>query len=261
MKLNNNIEELRELIARPSELQVAVYGKYNHGKSSLLNALVEKEVFKTADIRETVTIQAHTKDKITWVDTPGLDADVYEKDDSKAKKILKKSDLLLFVHSVNEGELDEKELNFLKERYETNNNILLILSQTDKIAEVETVQNIIEEQLEFMINTIQIIAVSSKRASHKNEKIRNMSNIKNISQIIHQKREKLLKNRDIEKNSLKKEIQISIDEKIANLNLKKAKVSTEIFKLKEEFEKDVQNIPNKNGSTGDIFGNMQSGLL
>jgi small GTP-binding protein len=245
MKLNNNIEELRELIARPSELQVAVYGKYNHGKSSLLNALVEKEVFKTADIRETVTIQSHTKDNITWVDTPGLDADVYKEDDSKAKEILNKSDLLLFVHSVNEGELDGKELTFLKERYKKNNNILLVLSQTDKISELETVQDVIEHQLEFMSNPIQIIAVSSKRANHKNEKIKNMSNIKKITQVIHKKREELLGKRDIEKNRLKKEIQISIDEKITNLNLKKSKVSTEISKLKQEFKEDVQDIHNR----------------
>jgi small GTP-binding protein len=245
MKLNNNIEELKELIARASELQVAVYGKYNHGKSSLLNALVEKEVFKTADMRETVTIQSYTKESITWVDTPGLDADVYEKDDSKAKKILNKSDLLLFVHSVNEGELDAKELNFLKERYKKNNNILLILSQTDKISDVETVQDVIKHQLEFMVNSIQIIAVSSKRASHKNEKIRNMSNIKEISQIIQQKKEKLLGKRDIEKNNLKKEIQMSIDRKIDGLNLKKLKVSDEISKLKKEFKEDVQDIYNR----------------
>jgi len=245
MKLNRNIEELRELIARPSELQVAVYGKYNHGKSSLLNALVEEEVFKTADIRETVSIQSHTKESITWIDTPGLDADVHEDDDSKAKEILNKSDLLLFVHSVNEGELDEKELTFLKERYEKNNNILLILTQIDKVTEIEAVQNIIEEQLDFMINSILIIAVSSKRANHKDERIRKMSNIEKISEIIYQKKEKLLKKRDIEQNTLKKEIEVSLNKKIADLNLKKSKISAEISELKKQFIQDVANIPAK----------------
>jgi len=245
MKLNRNIEELRELIARPSELQVAVYGKYNHGKSSLLNALVEEEVFKTADIRETVSIQSHTKESITWIDTPGLDADVHEDDDSKAKEILNKSDLLLFVHSVNEGELDEKELTFLKERYEKNNNILLILTQIDKVTEIEAVQNIIEEQLDFMINSILIIAVSSKRANHKDDRIRKMSNIEKISEIIYQKKEKLLKKRDIEQNTLKKEIEVSLNKKIADLNLKKSKISAEISELKKQFIQDVANIPAK----------------
>ena len=245
MKLNDNIKELRELIARPTELQVAVYGKYNHGKSSLLNALVKKEVFKTADIRETVTIQSHTKDNITWVDTPGLDADVYEQDDSKAKEILNKSDLLLFVHSVNEGELDEKELTFLEERYNKNNNILVILTQVDRISELESVQKVIESQLEFMMNTRRIIPVSSKRANHKNEKIRDMSNVEEITQFIHQKREELLKKREVEKNSLKEGIQKEIENSITSLNQEKSKVSTEISKLKQEFKEDVANIPSK----------------
>lgn len=242
MKLNNNIEELRELIARPSELQVAVYGKYNHGKSSLLNALVEKEVFKTADIRETVTIQSHTKESITWIDTPGLDADVYEKDDSKAKEILNKSDLLLFVHSVNEGELDEKELTFLQERYKENSNILLILTQIDKTSELEDVQNVIESQLEFMINAIQVIAVSSIRVNHQKEKIRQMSNIESILKVIHKKKEKLLKKRTIEKANLKEKVQKSIDEKTINLNGKKSELLIEIAKLKEDFSNDKNKI-------------------
>lgn len=242
MKLNENIEELKTLVARPSELQIAVYGKYNHGKSSLLNALVGEKIFKTADIRETIISKSHTKNSITWIDTPGLDADVDEEDDNNAKEVLNRSDLLLFVHSINEGELDEKELTFLKERYKNNNNILLVLSQTDKVSEVESVQNVIKNQLDFIVNPIQIIAVSSKRANHKNEKIKQMSNIKKITQIIHQKKEELLKKRDIEKNSLKKKIQISINDEISHLNLKKSKISNDISKLKEEFEKDVQDI-------------------
>lgn len=244
MRLNDNIEKLRELIGRPTELQVGVYGKYNHGKSSLLNALVEKEVFKTADIRETVTIQSYTKDNITWVDTPGLDADVYEEDDNKAKEILNKSDLLLFVHSVNEGELDEKELVFFKEIYR-GNDILLILTQIDKVTEFETVQNIIKKQLGDILNSIKIIAVSSKRANNKNEKIRNMSNIKNILQIIDDKREKLLGKRDKEKNTLKSNIENSIKEEIANLNLEKSRISNKISALKKEFEQDVADIRNR----------------
>lgn len=119
------------------------------------------------------------------------------------------------------------------------------MTQTDKISEVETVQDAIDYQLQFMINSIQIIAVSSKRANHQNEKIRKMSNIEKISQTIHQKREELLDKRNIEKNSLKNKIQISIDEKIACLNLKKSRISNEISELKEKFEEDVQNIENR----------------
>ena len=59
----SNIErkcnKLDELKNRSKELQVAVYGKYNHGKSSLLNALIKHQnKFKVADKRETVKIES-----------------------------------------------------------------------------------------------------------------------------------------------------------------------------------------------------------
>lgn len=242
MELNDKIEELKELIGRPSELQVAVYGKYNHGKSSLLNALVKKEVFKTADIRETITIKSHTKDNITWVDTPGLDADVDKQDDNKAKEILNKSDLLLFVHSANEGELDNKELTFLKERYKENNNILFTLTQIDKLSEVKDVKDVIEHQLKFMINSIDIIAVSSKRANHENEKIRQMSNIENIKKIIMQKKEKILQNRSIQKETLKEKIKELINLKLISLNQKLENIINKKMNLHISYTKDFTKI-------------------
>lgn len=246
MELNDKIEELKELIERPRELQVAVYGKYNHGKSSLLNALVKKEVFKTADIRETITIKSHTKDNITWVDTPGLDADVKEKDDNKAKEILSKSDLLLFVHSANEGELDKKELTFLEERYKENNNILFILTQIDKLSEVKAVQDEIENQLKkSMLNSIDIIAVSSKRANHENEKIRQMSNIENIKKTIMQEKEKILQNRSIQKETLKEEIKELINLKLRNLKQELEDIMNEKMILNISYTKELRNIMNR----------------
>ena len=56
-KINHLIANLDKLQNRPNKLQVAVYGKYNHGKSSLLNVLVNQDIFKVADIRETVEIK------------------------------------------------------------------------------------------------------------------------------------------------------------------------------------------------------------
>ncbi|HMY00844.1 MAG TPA: 50S ribosome-binding GTPase, partial [Agitococcus sp.] len=80
------IPELSSEVERCSFLQkglsdpvrIAVFGKYNHGKSTLLNAVIGKEgVFKASDARETVKNQEFfDKDRnIIWVDTPGLDAD------------------------------------------------------------------------------------------------------------------------------------------------------------------------------------------
>ena len=242
MKLNENIEQLRELISRPSQLQIAVYGKYNHGKSSLLNALVKKDIFKTADIRETVKIQSYTNRDITWIDTPGLDADVKESDDTEANRLLSTSDLLLFVHSVNEGELDNKEVLFLKEQSKNSKNIILVLTQIDKIDSLDNVKKIIEEQLISMSKPIEVVTVSSKRASHHNSKIREKSNINILFKIIDSNKEKMLYQREKDKTTLKRKIQKDINIKLLKLNQSKAEVSRELSILKNEFLEDVDNV-------------------
>ena len=242
MKLNENMQQLKALVARPSELQVAVYGKYNHGKSSLLNALIGEEFFKTADIRETVKLKSYTKKNVTWVDTPGLDADVAQKDDHLANELLTTSDLLLFVHSVNEGELDSKEVTFLKEQYKNKRNITLVLTQIDKTETLNSLQSVIEKQLDFMTQPIEIIAVSSKRASHANEKIKEKSNISILLDSIDTNRKKMLELREKEKAILKDEIQNEIDKKLLELKRSKAELSKELSILEYDFLKDVDNV-------------------
>ena len=242
MKLNESIEQLRELLSQPLELQVAVYGKYNHGKSSLLNSLIGKEVFKTADIRETVTIKSYIKDNITWIDTPGLDADVTHKDDDKANKFLNKIDLLLFVHSVNEGELDNKEINFIKRQYQEDKNIILILAQIDKIGTLENIQNKIARQLLFMTIPIKRIAVSSKRASHFNQKVREQSNIKSLIKFIQNQKNGILERRGKKKVILKEKIIKMIEEKIFQLDKEKSTISADINQIIKDFEEDKKDI-------------------
>ena len=244
MKLNENMEQLKALVTRPSELQVAVYGKYNHGKSSLLNALIGEEFFKTADIRETVKLKSYTKKNVTWVDTPGLDADVAQKDDHLANELLTTSDLLLFVHSVNEGELDSKEVTFLKEQYKNKRNITLVLTQIDKTETLHSVQSVIEKQLEFMTQPIEIIAVSSKRASHANEKIREKSHINLLLNTIDANKNKMLELREEEKAILKNKIQSKIEKRLSELNESKQNLLTEVYELENEFLKDVENVKN-----------------
>jgi len=242
MKLNENIEQLRELISRPSQLQIAVYGKYNHGKSSLLNALVKKDIFKTADIRETVKIQSYTNKYITWIDTPGLDADVKESDDKEANKLLSTSDLLLFVHSVNEGELDSKEVLFLKEQSKNSKNIILVLTQIDRTETLNSLKTVIKKQFTSMSKPIEIIAVSSKRASHNNLKIRKKSNIDILLEMIEKNKNKMLNKREQEKSNLKREIQKDVDIKLLKLNQNKTELSKELSILKNEFLEDVDNV-------------------
>ena len=130
-----------------SPFKIVVYGKYNHGKSTFLNAwLNQSELFNTSDKRETVINQEYfdQENNIAWIDTPGLDA--HEQDDAEAQEAVKEADIILLVHDIISGELDEKELKMIESFSMTNKQKLkLLLTKID--------QN--EDNLPLIINNIE----------------------------------------------------------------------------------------------------------
>jgi uncharacterized protein ACIAD1443 len=94
---------------------VVCIGAYNHGKSSLLNALTksyDNTLFKVADKRETTQNKCHEFDGVIYTDTPGLNAT--SEDDSMALDAVINSDVNIFVHSQLDGELGKKEMEYLQ---------------------------------------------------------------------------------------------------------------------------------------------------
>lgn len=149
----HDIARLREL-ALGRAPTVTVIGKYNHGKSRLLNELVGHDVFSVADRRETVALSEHLHRGVHWLDAPGLDADVGTRDDRHALQATwLKSDIRLFVHAAKEGELDAKELALLNElgadSRRTHRQTLFLLSQIDQLpseTELSNVVNVLHRQ-------------------------------------------------------------------------------------------------------------------
>ncbi|BBU32928.1 hypothetical protein BTHE68_66620 (plasmid) [Burkholderia sp. THE68] len=133
---------------------VTVIGKYNHGKSRLLNELIGQDAFAVADRRETVTLSDSVHRGVRWLDAPGLDADVGTEDDRHALHAAwLHADIRLFVHAAKEGELDAKELALLAELYaddaRSKRQTLFVLSQVDQLAddaELRKVRNAIDAQ-------------------------------------------------------------------------------------------------------------------
>lgn len=171
------LKRLGNLKNAPKEPRIAAFGKYNHGKSTLLNALVGKTVFKAADKRETKEIKEYLYDDIIWVDTPGLDADVEGKDDKKAMKgALEISDVLLLVHNVELGELDKSELELYKRLSKQDKNhrrkIVLALTQIDQVNEeqLETVKNKIKKQVPDLV-LFPISAVRYQKGVEQNQPV------------------------------------------------------------------------------------------
>jgi small GTP-binding protein len=136
------VKRLKFLKEQAKEVRVAAFGKYNHGKSTLLNAMIGKEVFKTADKRETIKNAEYKHDGIVWIDTPGLDADVKKKDDQQAKSgAFQMADFIFLVHRVDAGELDKYELqlyqDMIKQDRNSSKKMCLVLTQIDQINKIQ----------------------------------------------------------------------------------------------------------------------------
>lgn len=102
-------KKIAEIDADSKNINIINAGIMNHGKSSLFNSLMDKEIFAAQDVRTTVVNQnAQWFDNVYLIDTPGLEAE--KKDDTAAYDAYRRANMIIFVHNVKVGELHEKEL-------------------------------------------------------------------------------------------------------------------------------------------------------
>jgi len=169
-EIKNKIIRLEYLSTKENNyFNVVVYGKYNHGKSSLLNALIgDESIFKVEDCRTTTKNDSFIDGLkgIKWIDTPGLSADIQGNDDTHATNaITKEADIILFVHSLRMGELDQAEMEYLKDLVylKPASSLILVLTQQDqtRAEQFETVYGCIEKQVEQF--NLKNICVSTTR--------------------------------------------------------------------------------------------------
>lgn len=146
---------------------ITVIGKYNHGKSRLLNELIGQDIFTVADRRETIALNEHQYQQVTWLDAPGLDADVGGQDDHLAQEALWcKSDIRLFVHSVKEGELDSAEHPLLQQLHQdaqrSQRQTLLVLTQVDQVPDQAVLQQVLDS-IQQQVPLFKLLPVSATR--------------------------------------------------------------------------------------------------
>lgn len=100
---NSNLEQqefnklriiFEDKISNP-DLRVMVYGVYNAGKSTLINAMAGEEVAEVGDVPVTDTVAEYTCGSYKVLDTPGIDAPL-EHEEITIKEILK-ADAIIFV--------------------------------------------------------------------------------------------------------------------------------------------------------------------
>lgn len=97
-------KKIAEINDDAQKVNIINAGVMNHGKSSLFNSLINKDVFPEEDIRTTVKIQVEQwSNKACLIDTPGLSAEIV--DDVVAYEAYRRANVILFVHRVDTGEI------------------------------------------------------------------------------------------------------------------------------------------------------------
>jgi len=146
---------------------ITVVGKYNQGKSRLLNELCGDDVFAVADRRETTQVSHYDRAGARWMDAPGLDADVAQADDQQAEiATWISADIRLLVHSAKGGELDGTEVSLAKALVAddalTGRKSLLVLTQIDQVPDAAVLAGITASILE-QVPDLPLHAVSAVR--------------------------------------------------------------------------------------------------
>lgn len=118
-ELDNLIYFEEQLNQKDSMVKIVVFGSYNAGKSSLLNSLtnqLENEYFPTADVPQTRVNKTFEMDSVCFIDTPGLD--VNDDDTQQAKMGSLEGDVVIFVHKLTSGSLQQHDLDAMKAVYQ-----------------------------------------------------------------------------------------------------------------------------------------------
>jgi predicted GTPase len=255
------IDELKSAI-KEDNIVATCMGLYNHGKSSLLNALIkdlEGKTFKTADTRETTTNKTVKYKNLTFVDTPGLNAQ--KNDDKRVMDAVKKSDINIFVHNVNTGEFVAAEVEFFhnikkhwKNPKEFIERTIFVLSRIDEANSNEDVKNT-AKKMKYQIKEIfetnaYAVAISSKDyvdgMIEKEDELIEISNIPILEEKITQLQDKLIEPiRKTKKDRLARyydNLIKKLSSKLENDKLEIGKLQNEQKRIDIALKKDINKI-------------------
>lgn len=135
-------------------IQIALYGKRNAGKSSVINAITGQQLAIVSEVKGTTTDPVFKAMEILplgpcmFIDTPGLDdeGELGQKRIEKAMQVLNRTDIALVVIDINtiteedlssKRGLPEKELEIIALIEEKKLPYIIVLNQADRIGDVE----------------------------------------------------------------------------------------------------------------------------
>ncbi|WP_455810542.1 dynamin family protein [Pseudomonas graminis] len=113
------------------DASIMVYGVYNAGKSTLINALIGNQVAKTGDIPLTDRVDAYTWNNSVILDTPGVDAPLAHEEVTREQML--KADAVIFVANPSGAAEEEKTLSVLIDILQAKKKLFLVLNEKDNM--------------------------------------------------------------------------------------------------------------------------------
>lgn len=168
VELSSEFEEVENISSklRNGEIHIAAFGRVGVGKSSLLNALLQKETFSTSPLHGETT----TEDRVKWkslqaghvvlIDTPGIDELDGEEREQLARRVNSRADVTLMLC---EGDLTDSEFRALNELCAQQQAVLLVLNKADRYTgqELELLLERLGERCKDLLPAERIIPASA----------------------------------------------------------------------------------------------------
>jgi GTPase len=180
--LAGELSQLRELGRKLEEstIEIAAFGMVSRGKSSVLNALMGKDVFAVGATHGTTVQRAAQRwqhdaagrpglegARLIVVDTPGIDEVGGEVREALAREVARHSDLLLFVVS---GDMQRTEIEALSDLRDAQKPIIVVFNQVDRYPEIDRDQiyaKIKDERVKHLIRPEDVVMTAARPDAYK----------------------------------------------------------------------------------------------
>ena len=182
LAMAEELRQLRDLTHKLDEttVEIAAFGMVSRGKSSVLNALIGQEVFKTGTTHGTTVVRtAQHWDKISaerpglggaklvLIDTPGIDEVGGEAREALARDVARHADLILFVVS---SDLQRVELEALSRLRDAQKPIIVVFNQIDRYPDADRDQiyaKIKDERVRHLVRPDDVVMTAARPDPYK----------------------------------------------------------------------------------------------